>query len=89
MKIIIHGKPFAETAKPYIQDLFEELSARKINVLITPDFDKTLRYSGVAFENHQILEDHRALEGAKLVVSLGEMARSWKQSPWWGPSKYR
>jgi len=51
MKIIIHGKPFAETAKPYIQDLFEELSARKINVLITPDFDKTLRYSGVAFEN--------------------------------------
>ena len=71
MKIIIHGKPFAETAKPYIQDLFEELSARKINVLITPDFDKTLRYSGVAFENHQILEDHRALEGAKLVVSLG------------------
>jgi len=71
MRIVIHGKPFADTAKPYIQDLFDELSVRKISVLITAEFAKVLHESGIRLIDPRVLADGQSLQGVKLVVSIG------------------
>lgn len=71
MRIVIHGKPFADTAKPYIQDLFDELSVRKISVLITAEFAKVLHESGIRLIDPKVLADGHNLQGVKLVVSIG------------------
>lgn len=71
MRVVVHGKPFAEAAGPFIQGMFDEMGARKIEVLISSGFEKVLTSSGIQFTAYKIFDDPIDLEGARLVVSLG------------------
>jgi NAD+ kinase len=71
MRVVVHGKPFAEAAKPFIQGMFDEMSARKIGVLVSSGFHKVLTSSGITFTASKIFDNAVELEGARLVVSLG------------------
>ena len=71
MRVAVHGKPFAETAKPFIQEMFDEMEARQIGVLISSGFEKVLTASGISFSATKIFEHPSELAGARLVVSLG------------------
>lgn len=71
MKVAVHGKPFAEAAKPFIQGMFDEMAARKIGVLISEGFERVLRTSGIRFSATRIFENPAELSGVRLVVSLG------------------
>ena len=71
MKVVVHGKPFAEAAGPFIQGMFDELEVRKIGVFISAGFEKVLRASGIRFTAAGIFENPTEISGARLVVSLG------------------
>ncbi len=47
MKIVVHGRNFNETAKPFIQLLFDKFAARQIQVQISTSFDEFLATVGV------------------------------------------
>jgi NAD+ kinase len=42
MKISIHGRNFKEETKPFIQELFDELKARKVDIQISETFSTFL-----------------------------------------------
>ena len=71
MKVIIHGKPFAESAGPFIQGMFDELEIRGIGSYISASFEKILRESGIRFTAGSIFESPAEISSARLVVSLG------------------
>ncbi|WP_080057311.1 NAD kinase [Spirosoma aerolatum] len=72
MKIAIHGRNFPESARPYIQSMFEELARRQAEVVISRGYREFLDNAGVA---HYSQETYTVEEGgvldADFIFSLG------------------
>lgn len=71
MKIAVHGKSFTDATKPFIQGMFDELAARRIDAVISDDFLNVLISSGISFTPHGTFSSSAELPPARLVVSLG------------------
>ncbi|WP_221394876.1 NAD kinase [Dyadobacter sp. NIV53] len=71
MKIAIHGRNFNESARPFIEDMFNELARREIDVQLSTHFRKFLDQSGVQHKTSLVYEKLEELYDARLVVSMG------------------
>jgi NAD+ kinase len=71
MKIAIHGRNFNESARPFIENMFNELAKREIDVSLSPAFRTFLDEQGIAHKTSLIYEKPEDLEGTRLVVSMG------------------
>lgn len=71
MKIAIHGRNFNESARPFIENMFNELAKREIDVSLSPTFRTFLDQQGIAHSTSLVYEKPEDLEGTKLVVSMG------------------
>jgi NAD+ kinase len=71
MKIAIHGRNFNESARPFIENMFNELAKREIDVSLSPAFRTFLDEQGIAHKTSLIYEKQEDLEGTRLVVSMG------------------
>lgn len=71
MKIAIHGRNFNESARPFIENMFSELSRRKVEVQLSKPFRTFLDQNGITHFSEQIYENPEQLFDARLVVSMG------------------
>lgn len=71
MKIAIHGRKFNESAKPYVQEVFDSLKQQHVDIQVSDSFCGVLSEAGVGFECQQQYSGHEDLFEADLVMSLG------------------
>ncbi|TLV00030.1 NAD kinase [Dyadobacter luticola] len=71
MKIAIHGRNFNESARPFIENMFNELRTRKIEVQLSRPFRTFLDQTGISHYSHLVYEKPEELFDARLVVSMG------------------
>ncbi|SDG01495.1 NAD+ kinase [Dyadobacter soli] len=71
MKIAIHGRNFNESARPFIENMFDELSRRKVEVQLSQSFRTFLDQAGISHYSEQVYEKPEELCDARLVVSMG------------------
>lgn len=71
MKIAIHGRNFPESARPYIQSMFEELAKRQAEVLISQGYRDYLDNAGVAHYSQQTYTVENGVDNADFIFSLG------------------
>lgn len=71
MKIAIHGRNFNESARPFIENMFNELSRRKVEVQLSRPFRIFLDQTGIAHSSTLVYEKPEELFDARLVVSMG------------------
>jgi NAD+ kinase len=71
MKIAIHGRLFNETAKPYIQSMFDELKSRSVEIQISAFYEKILSEVGINTYNAPTFQSATDYQGADFVLSLG------------------
>ncbi|MCF2445807.1 NAD kinase [Dyadobacter sp. CY345] len=71
MKIAIHGRNFTESARPYIESMFGELSRRKIDVQLSATFRSFLDEQNIQHCSHMVYGNPNELCDARFVVSMG------------------
>lgn len=71
MKIAIHGRNFPESARPYVQAMFEELDKRQVDVLISADYRDYLDSAGVAHYSQATYRPEDGVTDADFIFSLG------------------
>ncbi len=71
MKIAIHGRNFTESARPYIESMFGELSRRKIDVQLSATFRSFLDEQNIQHCSHMVYGNPGELCDARFVVSMG------------------
>lgn len=71
MKIAIHGRNFNESARPFIENMFNELSRRKVEVQLSKPFRTFLDQNGIAHYSELVYEKPDQLFDARLIVSMG------------------
>ncbi len=71
MKIAVHGRTFSESARPFIQGMFDELKDRPIEVQLFAPFRHFLDSMQVAHYSDLTYQSASDLFDARLVVSLG------------------
>ena len=72
MKFAILGKPFDETAAPFIQALFDELATRQAQVLLLESFRGILEQRGIRLpEGCVTFRRGDSLRGVQYVISIG------------------
>lgn len=71
MKIAIHGRNFPESARPYIQAMFEELAKRQTDVLISKGYRDYLDNAGVAHYSQTTYTIDDGVAEADFIFSLG------------------
>ncbi len=71
MRIALHGRTFSEAAKPFIQNMFDELSLRNIEVVLTHVFRDFLEQQGVAHYSRCFFGSGSDLPDVRLIVSMG------------------
>jgi NAD+ kinase len=71
MKIAIHGRNFNESARPFIENMFNELAKREIDVSLSPTFRTFLDQQGIIHKTSLVYDKPEDLDGTKLVVSMG------------------
>ncbi|NIJ56029.1 NAD kinase [Dyadobacter arcticus] len=71
MKIAIHGRNFNESARPFIENMFNELHSRKIEVQLSRPFRTFLDQTGISHFSDLVYEVPEELFDARLVVSMG------------------
>ncbi|HEV7382999.1 MAG TPA: NAD kinase [Dyadobacter sp.] len=71
MKIAIHGRNFNESARPFIENMFNELAKREIDVSLSPTFRTFLDQQEISHQTSLVYEKPEDLDGTKLVVSMG------------------
>jgi NAD+ kinase len=71
MKIAVHGRSFSESARPFIQGMFDELRERPIEVQLFAPFRHFLDIMQVRHYSTQTYSSATDLYDARLVVSLG------------------
>lgn len=71
MKIAIHGRNFNESARPFIENMFGELSRRKVEVQLSKAFRTFLDQNNVTHYSELVYEKPEELFDARLVVSMG------------------
>ena len=71
MKIAIHGRSFKEQTKPFIQDMFDELAAREVEVQVSDIFHAVLNEAGIERKSSLTYRHPRQLFDANFIFSLG------------------
>ncbi|KAA0990554.1 NAD kinase [Dyadobacter aurulentus] len=71
MKIAIHGRNFNESARPFIENMFNELKHRKIEVQLSGQFRVFLDQIGIQHHSELTYDKPEELFDAKLIVSMG------------------
>jgi NAD+ kinase len=71
MKIAIHGRNFNESARPFIENMFDELSRRKVEVQLSSAFRAFLDKAGISHYSELVYEKPEELFDARLIVSMG------------------
>jgi NAD+ kinase len=71
MKIAIHGRNFNESARPFIENMFNELLSRKIEVQLSRPFRTFLDQTGISHYSELVYEKPEELFDARLIVSMG------------------
>jgi NAD+ kinase len=71
MKIAIHGRNFNESARPFIESMFNELQRRQIEVQLSKTFRAFLDQNHITHHTNLVYEKPEELYDARLVVSMG------------------
>lgn len=71
MKIAIHGRNFNESARPFIESMFDELARREIDVQLSKSFRNFLDQNNISHHSTLVYENPEQLYDARLVVSMG------------------
>ncbi|SKC16928.1 NAD kinase [Dyadobacter psychrophilus] len=71
MKIAIHGRNFNESARPFIENMFNELSRRKVEVQLSKPFRTFLDQNGITHYSELVYEKPDEVFDARLIVSMG------------------
>lgn len=71
MEIAIHGRLFNETAKPFIQSMFDELKSRDVEVQISKTYAEVLGNAEVETHSYIEFESANDYKGADFLLSLG------------------
>ncbi|MES2795672.1 MAG: NAD kinase [Bacteroidota bacterium] len=71
MEIAIHGRLFNETAKPFIQSMFDELKSRDVEVQISKTYAEVLANAEVETHSYIEFESANDYKGADFLLSLG------------------
>jgi len=71
MKIAIHGRNFNESARPFIENMFNELVRRGIEVQLSKTFRTFLDQVGIVHFSELVYEKPEELFDARLIVSMG------------------
>lgn len=71
MKIAIHGRNFPESARPYIQSMFDELAKRQAEVVISKDYRDFLDNAGVTHYSQDTYSIDEGISDADFIFSLG------------------
>ncbi len=71
MKIAIHGRNFPESARPYIQSMFDELTRRKTDLIISQGYREYLDQAGVAHYSQATYTVEEGVTDADFIFSLG------------------
>ncbi len=71
MKIAIHGRNFPESARPYIQSMFDELAKRQAEVIISAGYREFLDNASVAHYSQTTYTVDEGVLEADFIFSLG------------------
>ena len=71
MKIAIHGRNFPESARPYIQSMFEELARRQTEIIISEGYRDFLDNAGVSHFSQATYTFDEGVTDADFIFSLG------------------
>ena len=71
MKIAIHGRNFPESARPYIQSMFEELAKRQTEVIISGGYREFLDKAAVAHYSEATYSITEGVADVDFIFSLG------------------
>lgn len=71
MPIAIHGRIFNESAKPFVQSMFDELAERSVNLLISESYQNFLSESGINYSNASFYDPADGFVEADFMLSLG------------------
>jgi len=71
MKITIHGRNFKDETKPYIQELFDELTSRGIEIQISEPFELFLQKSGIRKQPSALYSSRAQIFEADFFFSIG------------------
>ncbi|MHA4737209.1 NAD kinase [Dyadobacter sp. MSC1_007] len=71
MKIAIHGRNFNESARPFIENMFSELTRRKVEVQLSKAFRTFLDQAGISHNTELVYDKPEELLDARLIVSMG------------------
>ncbi|QRR02739.1 NAD kinase [Dyadobacter sandarakinus] len=71
MKIAIHGRNFNESARPFIENMFNELLRRNIEVQLSKPFRDFLDKNGIPHYSNLVYGSPEELFEARLMVSMG------------------
>jgi NAD+ kinase len=71
MKIAIHGRAFNETARPFIQSMFDELKSRAVQTQISASYLQILKEAQIDTYSDHNFTDSKNFEVADFALSLG------------------
>lgn len=71
MKIAIHGRNFNDSARPFIENMFNELFRRKVEIQLSKPFRTFLDQNGITHHSHLTYDKPDELFDARLIVSMG------------------
>lgn len=71
MKIAIHGRNFNESARPFIEHMFNELLRREVEVQLSKPFREFLDKNGIQHHSNLVYGTPDELFDARLIVSMG------------------
>jgi len=71
MKIAIHGRNFNESARPFIESMFNELASREIDVQLSKPFRTFLDQNNIQHKTTLVYDKPEELYDARLAVSMG------------------
>ena len=71
MIIAIHGKNFSESARPFIQQMFDEFALRNVELALSSEFHNFLTTTDIYFPNTHIFSGSENLPNCRLFISLG------------------
>ena len=71
MKIAIHGRNLPDSARPYIQAMFEELAKRQTDIIISQAYREYLDQAGVMHYSQGTYTVEEGVDDADFIFSLG------------------
>lgn len=71
MKIAIHGRTFSEPAKPFIQEMFDELAARQVEVQLSHTYRQVIESAGIEHSSQHTYYTPQGVFDADFAFSLG------------------